>query len=165
MSQLDWDRELKRIEREFDGGSPDPVIRLENTRKTSHRHGRGRAWAVWLRLFLVAGLAVGMYFWPYPRTCGVGLFSFMGAATLVGAGSLWVAASSWQARLVKPHAVSMLMLVVALGLLASQIMPRVGYAKVDAARPPSWLCGEGDQGAGTMIRRQRKNTTSATLVG
>lgn len=146
MSQTDWDRELKRIEREFEGGSADPIIRLDNSRKAADRHAkdqrkaRGGALAVWVRLFLVVALAVGMYFWPYARACGVGLFGYMGAATLVGAGSLWVSASSWQARLVRAHAVSMLMLIVALALLASQILPRVGYAKVDAAQTPVWMC-------------------------
>jgi hypothetical protein len=146
MSQTDWDRELKRIEREFEGGSADPIIRLDHSRKAADRQAkdqkkvRSGALAVWVRLVLVVALAVGMYFWPYARACGVGLFGYMGAATLVGAGSLWVSASSWQARLVRAHAVSMLMLIVALALLASQILPRVGYAKVDVARPPVWLC-------------------------
>lgn len=146
MSQTDWDRELKRIEREFEGGSADPIIRLDNSRKAAGRQvkdqrkaGNG-ALAVWVRLFLVVALAVGMYFWPYARACGVGLFGYMGAASLVGAGSLWVSASSWQARLVRAHAVAMLMLIIALALLASQILPRVGYAKVDPAQAPEWLC-------------------------
>lgn len=146
MSQTDWDRELKRIEREFEGGSADPIIRIDNARKAADRHAkdqrkaRSMALAVWVRLFLVVALAVGMYFWPYARACGVGLYGYMGAATLVGAGALWASASSWQTRLVKAHAVSMVMLIVALGLLASQILPRVGYAKVDAAQPPGWTC-------------------------
>ena len=146
MSQTDWDRELKRIEREFEGGSADPIIRLDHSRKVAERHAKDQkkvrigALAVWVRLVLVVALAVGMYFWPYARACGVGLFGYMGAATIVGAGSLWVSASSWQARLVRAHAVSMLMLIVALALLASEILPRVGYAKVDVAQPPVWLC-------------------------
>lgn len=146
MSQTDWDRELKRIEREFEGGSADPIIRLDSARKAADRHAkdqkkvRSGALAVWVRLVLVVALAVGMYFWPYARACGVGLFGYMGAATLMGAGALWVSASSWQARLVRAHAASMLMLIVALALLASQILPRVGYAKVDAAQPPAWMC-------------------------
>lgn len=146
MSQTDWDRELKRIEREFEGGSADPVIRLDNSRKAAGRHAKDQrkartvALAVWVRLILVVALAAGMYFWPYARACGVGLFGYMGAATLVGAGSLWVSASSWQARLVRAHAASMLMLIVALALLASQILPRIGYAKVNAAHPQVWMC-------------------------
>lgn len=98
------------------------------------------ALAVWARLVLVVALAVGMYFWPYTHICGVGLFSYMGAATLMGTGALWAAASSWQSRLARAHAASMLMLIVALALLATQILPRVGYAIVDPARPPTWMC-------------------------
>jgi hypothetical protein len=147
VSQTDWDRELKRIEREFEGSSPDPIIRLDNSRKAAARHAKGEtkaragALAVWVRVALVVGLAVGMYFWPYARTCGLGLFSYMGAATLVGAGALWAATSSWEARLARAHGASMLMLIVALALLASQILPRVGYAIVDPASPPTWVCG------------------------
>ena len=146
VSQTDWDRELKRIEREFEVGSADPIIRLDNSRKAAARNGKGErpartgALVVWIRVVLVVALAVGMYFWPYARACGVGLFSYMGAATLVGAGALWAAASSWQARLVRAHAASMLMLIVALALLATQILPRVGYANVDPADPPTWMC-------------------------
>jgi hypothetical protein len=147
VSQTNWDRELKRIEREFEGDSPDPIIRLENARKASSRHakeqrnGRPRGTlAVWVRLALVVALAAGMRFWPYSHECGVGLFSYIGAATLIGTGALWAAASSWQARVAKAHAASMLMFILALALLATQILPRIGYAKVDATNPPSWSC-------------------------
>ena len=144
MSQTDWDRELKRIEREFEGGSADPIIRLDNSRKAADRNVREQRKArtgglvVWVRVALVVALAVGMYFWPYARTCGVGLFSYMGAATLVATGALWAATSSWEARLARAHAASMVMLIVALALLASQILPRVGYAVVDPANPATW---------------------------
>lgn len=146
MSQTDWDRELKRIEREFEVGSADPIIRLEPSRKPAGRQVSGprrtgpSALAVWGRLLLVIALAVGMYFWPYARSCGFGLYSYMGAATLVGAGALWAAASSWQARLARAHSVSMVMIILALALLSAQILPRVGYAVIDPANPPTWMC-------------------------
>jgi hypothetical protein len=146
VSQTNWDRELKRIEREFEGDSPDPIIRLENARKASNRHakehpkGRTGTLAVWVRLALVVALAAGMRFWPYAHACGIGLFSYMGAATLIGTGALWAASSSWHARVAKAHAASMLMFIVALALLATQILPRIGYAKVDETNPPRWGC-------------------------
>ena len=146
MSQTNWDRELKRIEREFDSGSGDPFIKLEPSRKPAGRQvseprrtGPG-ALVVWARLLLVVALAIGMYFWPYARSCGFGLYSYMGAATLMGTGALWAAASSWQSRLARAHAASMLMLIAALALLAAQILPRIGYAVVDPASPPAWTC-------------------------
>jgi hypothetical protein len=146
VSQTNWDRELKRIEREFDSGSGDPFIRLEPSSKPAGRQVSGprrtgpSALAVWGRLLLVVTLAVGMYYWPYARSCGVGLYSYMGAATLLGAGALWAATSSWQARLARAHAVSMLMVILALAQLATQILPRVGYAVVDPTNPPAWAC-------------------------
>lgn len=147
MSPTDWDRELKRIEREFDSGSPDPIIRLENSRKPAadrhprnQRNGGPSSLAAWVRVALVVALAVGIYFWPYARACGVGLFSYMGASALLVTGSLWAATSSWQARVARAHAASMLMLIVALAVLATQVLPRIGYAKVDASNPPMWNC-------------------------
>lgn len=146
VSQTDWDRELKRIEREFDSGAGDPFIRLEPSRKpagrpiSDPRRTGPSPLAVWGRLLLVVALAVGMYYWPYARSCGFGLYSYMGAATLVGAGALWAATSSWQARLARAHAASMLMFILALALLATQILPRVGYAVVDPGNPPAWGC-------------------------
>jgi hypothetical protein len=146
VSQTNWDRELKRIEREFDSGAGDPFIRLEPSRKPAERQVSGprrtspSALAVWGRLLLVIALAIGMYYWPYARVCGFGLYAYMGAAILIGAGALWAATSSWQARMARAHGASMLLFILALALVAAQVLPRVGYANVDSSQPPAWSC-------------------------
>ena len=145
MTTTNWDSELKRIEREFHGLSPDPVIKLDGARAAADKHAqekrvsRNAAIGVWIRLLLVAALAAGMYWWPYPYACGVGLFSWMGAAALVGIGALWAAVGSWQCRLARAHGTAMLLVIASLALIGSQVAPRVGYATV-AGAAPTWMC-------------------------
>lgn len=149
MTATNWDQELKRIEREFQGLSPDPVIKLDNARAAAERHAleqrraRSAAIGAWVRVALVVALAGGMYFWPYPRACGVGLFSWMGAAALVGIGALWGAVASWRSRLPAAHGGAMIMVIASLALLASQVLPRVGYAKVPPGASTAWRCPPG----------------------
>ena len=145
MTATNWDQELKRIEREFHGMSPDPVIKLDNARAAADKHaqerrkGRNAALAVWGRLVLVVALAAAINVWPYPRACGAGLFAYMGAAGVLGMGAIWAAASSWSARLARAHMLSMVMLIASLALLALEVAPRVGYARVDGP-VPAWRC-------------------------
>lgn len=145
MTATNWDQELKRIEREFHGMSPDPVIKLDSARAAAEKHAlerrrsRNTAIAVWARLALVVALAAAINFWPYARACGAGLYAYMGAAGIVGAGAIWVAASSWSARLARAHMLSMVMLIASLALLALEVAPRVGYARVEGPAP-GWRC-------------------------
>ena len=53
---------------------------------------------------------------------------------------LWLVVWSWHGRMVRTHIVAVTMVLWGLGLLAAQILPRVGYARVDPANPPGWLC-------------------------
>jgi hypothetical protein len=147
MSQVNWAIELKKLESEFDGKPREPARFSQSARDAAERWARQQeeaslaAAGAWLRLVLVASLGVGLYFWPYPRACGGGLFAYMGAQGFVGAGAVWVAAWTWRWRMHKTHAVSILLAVVSLALIATQVLPRIGYARVDARHPPSWSCG------------------------
>jgi len=77
---------------------------------------------------------------PTPmRLLGMGL-SFVGIVIIVG--GLWVAVSTWRARLPKMHMVSLLIVLIGLVLVATEILPRVGYAAVDPKRPPHFACAE-----------------------
>jgi hypothetical protein len=146
MNETNWDLELKNISREFDGLPAAPVISLDNARKAAEKHARelraarNAAIGTWARAALVAAVAVALYYWPYARECGVGLFAFMGAGASVAAGALWVMALSWKWRLARANAAGMLLVIASLAILASQVLPRVGYAKVDPAHPKVWLC-------------------------
>ena len=146
MSGINWAVELKKIEREFDGLPPERSPDAQSARRGAERMAQqrrdaaGAAVGAWVRLLLVASLAGGLYFWPYARECGVGLFAYLGAELFIAAGALWVVMWTWRWHMAKTHGASLLMLVLALGLVGIQVLPRVGYAKVDAAHPPHWRC-------------------------
>lgn len=146
MTDVNWDIELKRIEREFDGLPPEPRPRLQTARRAPDRHAReerearGAGIGAWARLLLVGALAVGLYYWPYARVCGAGLFVYLGAATLMTAGGLWVAAWTWRWRLARTHALALLMVLASFVVIGADVLPRVGYAQVDPGHPPRWSC-------------------------
>src|SRR5262249_6013554 len=93
-----------------------------------------------LRLGLVAALAAGLLFWPYERDCGVGLLTYMWVDTVITAGAVWVVAYTWEFRLPKLHMAAVTLVVPGRSLIAAQVLPRVGYARVDPANPPHWMC-------------------------
>ena len=56
-------------------------------------------------------------------------------------GGAWVAAYSWRRRTGRAHAASFLMVLVGVGMLALEVLPRVGYAKTNPLQPATWACG------------------------
>jgi hypothetical protein len=146
MSGLDWNVELRKIEREYDGLAPEPSPAALNAKRASERLAQLRqdaqaaAFGAWARLLLVAALASALGFWPYARECGAGLFAYMAAEALIVAGALWVVTWTWRWRMVKTHGLALMMVLYALALIGAQVAPRVGYAKVDAAHPQQWWC-------------------------
>lgn len=105
------------------------------------RSGRNEKLGVWARLLVVAILGGAILWWPYGRNCGVGLASYMTATSMITIGGLWVVACTWIQRMARTHAVAMLVALWGVGLLALEVMPRIGYARADPAHPVSWLCG------------------------
>lgn len=146
MTSTNWDQELKRIEREFQGLSPDPVIKLDNARAAAEKHAqeqtrlRNSAIGVWVRVLLVVALGVAMWYWPYARACGVGLYAYVGAAGLIAVSALWAATTSWASRMATAHVVAMVMLIGALTLLAANILPRAGYITITGTSAAAWRC-------------------------
>ena len=142
MSQIDWKRELKKVERQFDGLPPEPSAgerrakHAAEQREQLRQKERSATIGAWARLSLVILLTVAINFWPYDRSCGFGLIAYMTAEALIVAGGLWVATIAWRERLPMTHGLSLLLVLAGLALLELQIMPRTGYAKVDAA----WSC-------------------------
>ncbi|MGH7517004.1 MAG: hypothetical protein ACREOC_05975 [Gemmatimonadales bacterium] len=133
----DWDKELAAIDRAIERGpaasAGPPAAEVRDARSPATRGAGGRAWA---RLLPVLALAVALPFWPYARACGLGLVLYLGAvATLIGAGA-WAAASAWRHR--RPAAHVLALAVVAWGgmLVAREVLPRIGYARVATA----WTC-------------------------
>jgi hypothetical protein len=142
MTQIDWNRELKKVERAFDGLPPEPSAEERRAkhaaeqRELLRRKERAAAIGAWVRLTLVTILAVSLNFWPYPHSCGFGLFAFLGSEGLVLAGGLWVATITFRARMPMTHVLALLMSLSALALLELEVLPRVGYAKAEAV----WSC-------------------------
>jgi hypothetical protein len=146
MTGVDWNRELKKIEREYDGLPPEPSSEELRARRAAEDRVRRQndeaaaAFGAWIRLLLVVTLAASLEFWPYPRICGTGLFGFLGAEAIVVAGGAWVTVSTWKARTPRTHALALMMTLYGIALLEIQVLPRVGYGRTDALHPAGWAC-------------------------
>jgi len=144
MSPINWDRELAKIEREFDGlppepRRPDPRVRLL-VPEPGPAVDNGSPIAVWARLTLVASLPAALAFWPYARECGLGLYAFLGAGAMIGVGGIWVASCTWRNRMGFAHSLALGLVLAGLVVVGMQVLPRVGYARVDPSHPPRWQC-------------------------
>ena len=92
--------------------------------------------AIWGRTLLGLGLAVGLFKWPWTHHCGAYLYFYMAAAGLLALAGLWVMRVSWVRRSGVSHLIGLLLLGYAAWLLTAEILPRTGYAKVEA----TWAC-------------------------
>ena len=146
MVDDDWSTKLKKIEREFQGLPPEPSPAFKKLQSEEERRAQERAkqrvaaMGAGARLILVFALFGALAVWPYENTCGSGLFGYLGAEAAIVAGGLWVAFTTWRARLPKMHMLSLFIVLVGLGLIAAEVLPRTGYARVDAKHPPAFWC-------------------------
>jgi hypothetical protein len=144
MAEIDWNTELRKIEREFNGLPPEPspsqlrAQRAAEQRAQQKKTERSQTIGVWARLALIAGLGAGLGFWPYPRECGTGLFAYVAAEGLLVTGGLWVAVCTWRYRMPRMHILASAIVLGGLGLLELEVLPRIGYARANAA----WWCGD-----------------------
>ena len=143
----DWDREMAEIDkviaREGTPAAPAPVpagraaARVPATAPAAMPVVTRKARAAgWLRVLLAVAVAVAIPFWPYLNACGLGLALYAGAVTFLILIALWAAAGTWSRRLGFAHFLSLAVLLWGLGLAASIILPRIGYAVPAAA----WMC-------------------------
>lgn len=143
-----WKTQLKKIEREFDGLPPEPSAAFKKMQSEEERRAQERAQqrvgmiGVSARLILVFALFGALIIWPYDNGCGWGLFGYVGVEAVIVAGGLWVAFTTWRARLPKMHTLSLLTVLVGLILIAAEVLPRTGYASVDPKQPPQLWCPE-----------------------
>jgi hypothetical protein len=144
MAEIDWNTELKKIEREFNGLPPEPSPaqlrsqRLAEQRAQQRKTDRANAIGVFARLSLVGLLGAAINFWPYPRDCGAGLYGYMAAEGLIVTGGVWVAACTWRFRMPRVHIIAGLVVLAGLGLLEMEALPRIGYARATGV----WSCGD-----------------------
>jgi cation transport ATPase len=144
----DWSTQLKKIEREFEGLPPEPSAAYTKMQSEEQRRAQEKAMqrksliGSMARLLLVLALGVALFMWPYERSCGSGLFGYLGVEAMMFVGGFWVAVTTWRARLAKTHTVSLLVMLASLMLMAVEVLPRVGYAKVDLKKAPTWFCSD-----------------------
>jgi len=153
VAQDDWSTQLKKIEREFDGLPPEPSPAYKKLQSEEERRAKERAAqrvaliGVTARLILVAAVGVALLFWPYANDCGLGLFGFLGAEAVIVIGGVWIGITTWRARLPRMHMLSIAIALAGMILIAADVLPRVGYAAVDAKNPPSFACPDTPPGA------------------
>ena len=163
MADDDWSTKLKKIEREFQGLPPEPSPAFKKLQSEEERRAQERAkqrvaaMGAGARLILVFALFGALAIWPYENDCGSGLFGYLGTEAAIIAGGLWVAFTTWRARLPKMHALSLLIILVGLVLIAAEVLPRTGYATVDPKHPPAFWCPESK----TAVPSANPQTTDA----
>ena len=141
MSEVDWKSKLREIEREYDGLPPEPSPSAQRAKKLAEQAAKDRVSrrGVVLRVVPVLALSGAIVFWPYEAGCGLGLASYLAAIATVALGGLWIAVLSWRHRMPVAHTLSMLVLMWGLAIVARETLPRIGYARPDAART-AWRC-------------------------
>lgn len=138
----DWDKDLAAVDKAIESwkattpGTGPAAPKQAPVVVAQAAEPRKGVMATWLRVLLVLAFAVAVPFWPYPRTCGINLFLYMGVITLLVIAGLWGAANSWGRRLGVAHVLSLLTVVWGLALLAAEVLPRIGYA----AHQAQWMC-------------------------
>jgi hypothetical protein len=158
----DWDKELAKIDKQLASISDEELMKANAPAPVAPGAKKGvapaaapppaavtgvgrppRKWALYLRLGLALALAVGILFWPhaeYSIACGVNLFLYLGASALIAGAGMWSAVWSWRHRAGAAHVLSLAIMMWGLVVGASEVLPRVGYAKTPGDAPPTWLC-------------------------
>jgi hypothetical protein len=171
LADDDWSTKLKKIEREFQGLPPEPSPAFKKLQSEEERRAQERAkqrvaaMGAGARLILVFALFGALTVWPYENSCGAGLFGYLGAEAAIIAGGLWVAFTTWHARLPKMHMFSLLIVLVGLVLIAAEVLPRSGYATVDPKHPPAFWCPESNPPAPSGNPKTTDALPATDLVG
>ncbi|MBC7788684.1 MAG: hypothetical protein H7Z74_01950 [Anaerolineae bacterium] len=158
----DWDKELAKIDKQLASVSDEELLRASATppakagataqlKAAPVPASRGlapavkptRGWTVYLRVLIALGLAVGILFWPhatYPIRCGPNLFLYLGGTALITVAGMWSGLWTWRHRAGAAHVASLVVIAWGIGLAATQILPRSGYARPDLNHPTTWFC-------------------------
>jgi hypothetical protein len=146
MSDRDWNKELAKIDRRLESASDEALFPTKHVEVPAARaeavaaQKKTSTLGAVLRLLLATALGVGMLFWPYDARCGLGLAAYLGAvAVLIGAG-VWSSVWTWRHHTGRAHVLSLLLIVWGIVLGATDVLPRVGYAKPDLQHPAVWAC-------------------------
>ena len=150
--ERDWDKEMAEVDRllnklphadpHLQGGSPPSGKRPRLSDTPTVPMGRvagsgsGGQLSTWARVILGLLIGIGMTQWPYSHGCGLRLIFYLCGVLAVITAGLWSSVSSWRRRLGFAHILSQGLIIWGLVLAAREVLPRVGYAKVEGP----WLC-------------------------
>jgi hypothetical protein len=146
MAGTDWDKEMKKIDKQLESISDDALISTSSAKapvekaKVAEVQRTTTTFGVFARVILAVALGLGMLFWPYSARCGPGLFAFLFASGMVVVGGVWSAVWTWRHRAAQAHVLSLLLIVWGLVLAGLEILPRTGYATPTAQHPATWMC-------------------------
>ena len=146
MPDRDWDKELAKIDRKLESVADEQLFPTSAASSTTERakvvavQKRTSALPAVARLLLATALGVGIMFWPYSAKCGIGLFGYLGAVTVLGVAGVWSAVWTWRHRTAKAHVLSLLLILWGLVLASVEVLPRAGYAKPTIDHPAGWSC-------------------------
>jgi hypothetical protein len=159
MSSTNWDKELAKIDKQLESlsddqllpppsapakgegkGAAQPSATPSQPRAAGAEPRRTTTLGVYARLLLAVALGAAMLFWPYSARCGAGLFAYLGAAAMVIVAGVWTSIWTWRHRSAQAHILSLLLILWGIVLGATEVLPRVGYARPDAMHPAIWMC-------------------------
>ena len=145
MSDVDWNVELRKIVREYDGLPPErsrTQVRLQKIQEIVARDRFNERLAIigfWVRFVLVAVLTFSLFWWPYGHRCGFPLVAYLLANVTAIVAALTLAVQTWRARMTWPFVVSTLCAATAWTVIALHTLPRLGYAPLGETNT-SWSC-------------------------
>jgi len=138
----DWDKELAAIDKVMakGGGAPSSVPAQRGGAAPAAPSGRALSrrtvLTTWVRAALGILVAAAVLQWPYAHRCGLGLMLYLGAAGMVAVAGAWTMIVSWHRRQGWAHFVGLGIFLGGLALVATVLLPRMGYA----ASVLPWMC-------------------------
>lgn len=146
MTSLALNPRRPRADRDADAEPRRPSAAALQARRAAEARARKEKaerlmrFGIWGRLALVLVLCVAIAFWPYAQECGVGLYAYLGAESMIVIGGLWVATCTWRERMPALHGLALLVSLWGLALTGHQILVRTGYVNVEGDSLPAWAC-------------------------
>jgi hypothetical protein len=146
VNDIDWNVELRKIEREFTGQPPERTrtqIRLQKIQEIAAKQRfseRLSLVGLWAQLTLVAVLTLSLFWWPYGRHCGFPLVAFLLSNVTAIVGGVALGIRSWRDRIPWVFLGSTLCILVAWTVISLHTLPRLGYSPAGGTTA-GWSCG------------------------
>lgn len=145
MSEIDWNVELRKIEREYDGLPPErsrTQVRLQKIQEIAAKdrfYERLSLIGIWARLILIWALGLSLFWWPYGSHCGMPLTGYLLSNVVVIVGAASLAVHGWRDRTLGLFIGSAGCVVVAWTVIALNVFPRLGYSPA-GGKSLGWSC-------------------------